>query len=190
MPLSQEKVLGAALELLDEVGLDELSTRRIATRLDVRVGALYWHFPEKAALLDALAERILGAALDGPLPGGDWEWCVFEWAMRLRRALLAHRDGARVVATFRAPGPSGQRIYDALAQALESAGLPQDAAYTGADTITSYVNGFTVEEQARGAQRPMTAAEQDRQFRTSLEVIIAGLRVTYLPETAGPEPPG
>jgi TetR/AcrR family tetracycline transcriptional repressor len=38
-------VLEGAIELLDEVGLDELSTRKLASRLGVHAGALYWHFP-------------------------------------------------------------------------------------------------------------------------------------------------
>src|SRR5882757_97661 len=59
MPLRRSEVIAAALLLLDEVGLDALSTRRLAARLDVHAGALYWHVASKHDLLDAIADKIL-----------------------------------------------------------------------------------------------------------------------------------
>ncbi|MCE3589844.1 TetR family transcriptional regulator, partial [Escherichia coli] len=57
--LQREAVIRAALDLLGETGVDGLTTRRIAAALGVQQPALYWHFKDKAALLDALAETIL-----------------------------------------------------------------------------------------------------------------------------------
>ena len=55
--LSRETVIRAALDLLNEVGVDGLSTRRLAERLGVQQPALYWHFKNKRELLDALSGR-------------------------------------------------------------------------------------------------------------------------------------
>ncbi|HHT8960921.1 TPA: TetR family transcriptional regulator, partial [Burkholderia cenocepacia] len=57
--LTRDTVLRAALDLLDEVGIDGLSTRRLAERLGVQSPTLYWHFRNKAELLDAMAEAIM-----------------------------------------------------------------------------------------------------------------------------------
>ena len=59
MRLSREQVLSTALELLDEVGLDHLTMRRLATALSVQNGATYWHFRSKQALLEAMADTLL-----------------------------------------------------------------------------------------------------------------------------------
>ena len=57
--LTRDTVLRAALELLDEVGIDGLSTRKLAERLGVQSPTLYWHFKNKGELLDAMAEAIM-----------------------------------------------------------------------------------------------------------------------------------
>ena len=54
--LQPNTVIRAALDLLNEVGVDGLTTRKLAERLGVQQPALYWHFRNKRALLDALAE--------------------------------------------------------------------------------------------------------------------------------------
>lgn len=57
--LDRAQVADTALRLLNEVGLDGLTLRRIATELDVKAPALYWHFANKQALLDELATEML-----------------------------------------------------------------------------------------------------------------------------------
>jgi AcrR family transcriptional regulator len=76
--------------------------RKLAAQLSVQAGALYWHFKHKQALLDAMADAVLAEAA-GPASQGTWEEQLAELGSRLRRAFLARRDGARVVAgTFTA----------------------------------------------------------------------------------------
>ena len=62
MPLERETVARAALVVLDEVGLDGLTVRRIAEALGVQNPALYWHFKNKQDLLDRMAEVMLADA--------------------------------------------------------------------------------------------------------------------------------
>ena len=49
MAIEREKILDAALMLINEVGLDKFTTRRLAERLGVQQPALYWHFRSKSA---------------------------------------------------------------------------------------------------------------------------------------------
>ncbi len=64
--LDRETVIQAALELLNEVGVDNLTTRKLAERLKVQQPALYWHFRNKRALLDALSEAMLEKITPAP----------------------------------------------------------------------------------------------------------------------------
>src|SRR5256885_5570673 len=99
--LEPDSVVRAALEVLDQTGLDGLSIRAIAERLGVRGPALYWHFRNKQALLDEMAEAMLAEHADelGPPREGQswWDWLA-DTARWQRRALLSHRDGPRVFA--------------------------------------------------------------------------------------------
>ena len=57
--MNRETVVGEALDLLDEVGLDAVSTRRLAKRLGVEQPSLYYHFRNKKELLGAMAEAAM-----------------------------------------------------------------------------------------------------------------------------------
>ena len=65
MKLDRDVILQAALSLLDEVGMDKLSTRLLAERLGVQQPALYWHFKNKRALLDAALSEELDTIMNG-----------------------------------------------------------------------------------------------------------------------------
>lgn len=104
MALDRPQVIDAALGLLDDVGLDALSLRALASRLGVQAPTLYWHIGSKAELLDALADAIMDEALQAiPACGSGDDWA--EWLLtaltQLRSAMLRHRDGARTISGAR-----------------------------------------------------------------------------------------
>ena len=111
----RESVARTALALLDEVGLADLSMRRIAGRLDVQPSALYWHFVSKQELLADLADRITAV-----IPGGGSD--VLATARGIRDALFAHRDGAELVLSTYALRLGSSPAQSALMRALESEG--------------------------------------------------------------------
>ncbi|MBS2536483.1 TetR/AcrR family transcriptional regulator C-terminal domain-containing protein [Catenulispora sp. NF23] len=174
MRLTPAVVLDAASTLLDEAGLDAFSTRKLATRLGVRVGALYWHYPSRQALLDAVAEQIVAEASAAPIPDGDWPEQAGAMIHALRDAMLAHADGARIIVEMDTPGPNAQAYIERLRGLLTAAGMDPATAENAADVLTSYLNGYTIEEQAHkaGQQRATT----DRGFEFGLNVVLAGLR--------------
>lgn len=112
----RDSVARTALALLDEVGLADLSMRRIAARLDVQPSALYWHFSSKQELLAELADRI--TAVLPPRSTG-----VLTTARGIRDALFARRDGAELVLSTYALRPGSSPAKSALASALSDAGL-------------------------------------------------------------------
>ena len=124
MKLDSETILEAALALLDEVGMDKLSTRLLAERLGVQQPALYWHFKNKRALLDAMSGAILRRAHERrlPLEGESWEDFLRENARSFRRALLARRDGARLHAGTE-PDPGDLEMVEAQLAAVVNRGM-------------------------------------------------------------------
>ena len=170
------EVLRAAIELLDEVGLDGLTMRLLASRLGVRASALYRHYPSKQALLDAMVAHLV-VPPDGALPPleGPWDELLRAVAIGAREVMLAHRDGARLMTTFQQPSGDAVTVFQGLVAALIAAGLPQDGATVAVDTVMAYVNGSTIEEQARKADT-WPREQLDRAFRAGLELIITGIR--------------
>ncbi len=111
-------------DLLNEVGVDGLTTRKLAERLGVQQPALYWHFRNKRALLDALAEAMLAENHTHSVPRADDDWRSFLIgnARSFRQALLAYRDGARIHAGTR-PGAPQMETADAQLSLLLRGGF-------------------------------------------------------------------
>lgn len=183
MAIEREKILETALELLNEVGLDQLSTRRLAERLGVQQPALYWHFRSKGALLDALNALILSRyhADRAPRPGEPWDEFTLATARSFRRAMLAVRDGARLNAGTR---PDDSQFADAERQ-LElyvASGFTPDEAFTISISVARYVTGFVLEEQGEraddsakiiSARDPMEAVAQFPLLANALRPLFA-----------------
>lgn len=149
MKLQRDVVIRTALDLLDEVGIEGLSTRRLAERLGVQSPALYWHFKNKRALLDAMAAAMMdeGGMRRTVEPGTEWRAWLAEDARRFRRALLARRDGARLHAGTR-PEPAEFAAVESETALLCAAGLAPADALRAQIAIGRYVVGWVLEEQA------------------------------------------
>ncbi|MFD4658196.1 TetR/AcrR family transcriptional regulator C-terminal domain-containing protein [Kitasatospora sp. NPDC058444] len=163
--LDRAQVVDTALNLLNEAGLDGLTLRAIAARLDVKAPALYWHFKDKQALLDEMATEMMrrmtarsaaGAAADAaaradgdPAPG-DWREGYLRTMRTLRAELLRYRDGAKVYSGARFTDTSYAAGLDASLRLLVEAGFTPTAATRAWHTAYSYTIGYVVEEQAMG----------------------------------------
>ncbi|MGC5054444.1 TetR/AcrR family transcriptional regulator C-terminal domain-containing protein [Micromonospora sp. DT48] len=197
--LRKADVVDGALKLLDAEGIDGLTMRRLGAALNVQGSALYRHFPNKEALLDALADRIVDG-LGDPLPEADWRRQLYVLGDRMRSAMLAHRDGARVVGGTFAPGLNTMRGADRAITALCTAGLAPAQAGWLAFALFYYVLGHVIEEQAlaelpagdtwrqriekldaemsthhSAALAALTGADPGERFRYGLQVFIDGV---------------
>lgn len=148
MQLHRTDVVDGAIAILDQFGLADLTMRRLATSLHVQPGALYWHFPNKQALLGAVADRIL-APLDEPIAADEWFAQVSELAHRMRSCLLAYRDGAELVSATYASRLTTSKGRERVAGALIRGGMSREEADLAAYTLLYYVLGETVDEQSR-----------------------------------------
>ncbi|WP_371100927.1 TetR/AcrR family transcriptional regulator C-terminal domain-containing protein [Streptomyces sp. PU_AKi4] len=145
--LTRTAVIAAALHVLDERGLDSLSTRAVADRLGVRMNTVLWHVKTKARMLELMADAVLGGIRYDSLPDTPLERAR-ELAARYRRALLAHRDGAALVTGTYPAEPHTLRFADHLVDALLKAGADEQRAAWTAWTVTYFALGLTQEEQA------------------------------------------
>ncbi len=157
MKIDRSQIVDAALAILNEVGIDGLSTRLIAQRLGVQQPALYWHFKGKQALLAAMNAEMLkrNHSRNMPLAGETWQEFLRANARSFRSALLAWRDGARVHAGTDVD-PSHLDAIEAQLECLLTAGFDPERALALQIAIGRYVVGCVLEEQAD------TADAQDR----------------------------
>lgn len=162
MKVDRQRILDTALEVLNEVGIDALSTRAIAQRLGVQQPALYWHFKNKRALLDAINGEILARAHEARVPrdGETWQDFLRRNGRSFRAALLSYRDGARVHAGTEAD-PGDLAHVETQAAFLVAAGFTPGQAMQLFVAVGRYVVGCVLEEQASPIEGSVEQARLD-----------------------------
>lgn len=95
--LSREQVIRAALELLNEGGLEAFSVAKLGKRLNASAMSLYTYFPSRDALLDAIADDVF-KSFEAPCPDQDWRVYVREWLDRVAAHFRQHRVALTVIA--------------------------------------------------------------------------------------------
>lgn len=172
MALTREQIVDAAMAILREYGLADLSMRRLARDLDVQPGALYWHIKNKQDLLTVLAGLIL-EAVGRPVS-------LRELAKAIRGALLSVRDGAEVVALAHALAPEDPSPLLHVRRMLSGRGLSVQEEQWAADSLIHYILGAVTQEQTRaGLARAglLDTADDgaDAAFDFGLGIYLAGL---------------
>lgn len=186
--LTEADVLAAAHALLAERGADGVSVRGIAARLGVAPNAVYTYFPDRAAVLGALVDGVLGRVDQGAFrdPALRWQERVRALALALRAALLADPGVVRLMGGAPPTGPHALAVGEVLLEILEAAGLgPADAA-RGSYLLTVYVLGAVALEAAELTEPGPPPAEDERVAARAR--VFAAVPAERLPRTAAAAP--
>lgn len=89
-PLTRDRIVAAALALIDRDGLSAVTMRRIADELGVQAPSLYNHMRSKEALLDAVAAAVMEQVDASAFERLDWRAALEAWAWSYYEALVAH----------------------------------------------------------------------------------------------------
>ncbi|ARF57089.1 TetR/AcrR family transcriptional regulator C-terminal domain-containing protein [Streptomyces gilvosporeus] len=155
--IDRKQVVETALRLLNEVGLDGLTLRRIAKELNVQAPALYWHFKNKQELLDEMATEIFrrmtvqlraGTGPWGDGPGYTWQDAALTAARELRRELLSYRDGGKVFSGTRMTDESAAGPLETHLGRIVAAGFTPREAVRAWFTLYNFTIGLVIEEQS------------------------------------------
>lgn len=135
--LTRERLVEAALSLVSEEGLEGLSMRALADRLEVKAASLYWHVRDRRELLDMLAESVLDS-VQTPRRRGSWRANVVATGAALGRVVAATKDADRIL--LEAPeAVRRSRLFHDLVDQLQSAGLQPVEATDAALMVSTYV---------------------------------------------------
>ena len=182
---SRGDVAEMALHLLDEFGLPDLTMRRLATALGVQPSALYWHFPNKQALLAAVSEQILSPMSDIHLDELALPRAACALGARMRDCLLEHRDAAELVSSSLALGLVEPPVRPALLEAARRHGVSDQLAEVAAEVVVHFVLGYVFHEQQRLTadslgllERSPASSTDGAGFTEAMTLIADGLEVS------------
>jgi TetR/AcrR family tetracycline transcriptional repressor len=168
MKVNREIVVEAGLNLLNEVGLEQLTLRRLAKKLKIQAPTLYWHFKSKEELIDAMATLVLARGAPSLVPlkdARDWKTWVNAFGMGLRQTLLKYRDGARVVAGSRLTDTVYMETAERIGHRLVEAGFSVRQAVVLLSTVYTFTISFVIEEQAVFPMKGKRSPSYDLQKR-------------------------
>ncbi len=141
-PLQREQIVAAALKIVDRHGLKALSMRRLGAELGVDPMAVYYHLPNKQALLDAIVEAVMGSIdLTVDNPAKPSEERVLAAARAYRDVLLAHVNALPILLAHGPVTPGAMRPVELLIGILRDAGLPPAEALMGMNVVAAAVRG-------------------------------------------------
>lgn len=157
--LSRERILASALELVDQDGLEALTMRRLADRLEVDPMSLYNHVESKDDLLDGLTEA-LWSEVCLPDRAKGWKRTLREFATSIRGLARAHPLAyPLLIGRAILPRPALEAI-DASLNRLEAAGLARPKAAEMLRTLIAYAAGYALLELSCAPAQGSTQLEQ------------------------------
>jgi AcrR family transcriptional regulator len=182
MQLTRERIIDAAVQLIEREGVDAVSMRRVATELGSAPMSLYNHVPSKAALLDGVVEQV-AAGIARPEPTASWEDDVRAQARAFRAIAHAYPRCTMLVVSRPASTAATRTIEHALAT-LRAAGFGEEDAARTVRAFVAYIVGSLLREvgispsvapEAEPQAPRLSRADHDADFEFGLEVLLRGI---------------
>jgi AcrR family transcriptional regulator len=172
-PLSRERIVETAVELLDAAGEGGLTFRALTERLATGPGAIYWHVANKSELLEAATDAVVAAALavvpaepaESPGSPGSPQDGIRTVALGLFDAIDAHPWLATQLSTqlSRAPGGSvTPRVLESIGRQVCALGVPEDGWFAAASVLVHYILGAAGQNAANAVHARVLGSGLDR----------------------------
>lgn len=145
--LSRERVVEAALHIMDTEGLDAVTMRRVGRELGVEAMSLYNHVQDKDDLLDGIREYVL-SQFEDPGTEGPWEERARRGARSWREALRAHPNTLVLISESKGPSvsPGSMRPTEIALRLLGEVGLSEEDTVKAFCAFGGYIVGFVMFE--------------------------------------------
>ena len=199
--LSRDRIAAAAVDLVDQHGLEQFGVRRLASAMGVDPMSIYNHVKGKAALLDAISAAVLAEAKDKVTsagPPGPWDDTARQLARAYRDLARRHPRVFPLLATRAQTSPVALTAIERLSAAMRRDGFPDQAIADAPLTLFGFLNGYLLAtvraspDEAPAvpgfdaAQYPtmasLAALQADfgsaTEFNRLLETVLAGIRDT------------
>ena len=144
-PLTKDRVLQAAIDLVDREGLGALTMRRLGSELGFEAMSLYKHVANKDEILDGMVEIVVGQ-IEVPTPTAEWREAMRRRAASAREVLGKHSWAIGLLESRGSNGPATSRYLNAILGNLLSAGFSNEDAAHAFWLLDCYVYGQVIQE--------------------------------------------
>jgi AcrR family transcriptional regulator len=147
--LSRDRIIDAAIELLDSSGEGGLTFRTLSEQLATGPGAIYWHIASKSELLTAACDAIVARTMEAHMVGATPKATIRVLALGMFDAIDAHPwvGSALIRAELQSPMV---RIVERLGQQVRALGVPKVKQWAAVSALFSYILGVGGQNAANG----------------------------------------
>jgi TetR/AcrR family transcriptional regulator, tetracycline repressor protein len=174
--LTRGRVVAMARRIGGQRGVETLTMRRLASALGVMPNALYTYFPDKASILDAVLDDLLGD-VERPSTRVAWHRGLVSLMSSYRRVLLTQPGLIPLSVSRPMVGPNALVLREDMLTLLRRGGLDGAAAVTAFLALFAYTTGFVAFEAARGP------GERDARQRAEARELYVALPDEDFPST-------
>lgn len=168
--LTRASIIEGAVMLADEIGVDALTIRKLATSLGVKPMTIYHYVKNKESIIDGMVDEVFGK-IELPPDDTDWKSAIRTRSTSARAVLNQHSWAVPLMESRRAPGPATLRHHDAVLACLRNGGLSVEMTAHAYAVIDAFIYGFAIQE----ASLPSTSGTD------GLDAIIETLPVNEYP---------
>jgi AcrR family transcriptional regulator len=161
--LTRERVLSAAVDVVDEAGLGALTMRALGQRLDVEAMSLYNHVANKDDILDGIVDLVV-SEIDLPSDVVDWKEAMRQRATSARTVFARHSWASGLVDSRQTSGPARLRYFDWMIGTLRRAGFSLETSARAFSVLDSYIYGFGRQQLNLSAGGDMSPEEMAEAF--------------------------
>ncbi|MCU1648110.1 MAG: Transcriptional regulator, TetR family [Nocardia sp.] len=157
-PLSRERIVEAAIEILDTDGESALTFRALTARLATGAGAIYWHVANKNELLTATTNDVIARVVTDVVSDADPREAIRTIALGVFDTIDAHPWVGTQLSSE--PWQSATlQIFEGIGGQLQALGVPERAQFDSASALVNYILGLAG-QYAAGAR--LLARDTDR----------------------------
>jgi len=179
-PLSYERIIQAALDILNSFGVKGLSMRRLAAALNVEAASLYHHIPNKEDLLQKVIDAVSAKAVVPEEGSQPWTKTFYTFASNFRAILRTHPGVVPLVATRSVSEETNARLAMPLIAAMESTTASPEEVLIVIQSIAVFVIGHALAEVGNWPEPPTAPLSYyDQWFETGIHALINGFKHQY-----------
>jgi AcrR family transcriptional regulator len=170
--IKEDRILEASWTLLDKAGIEEFSMRKLANELNFQAPALYWYFPSKQSIFQALVNKISNEILSSIDLKGDWKEQLYSFSISIRDVLRKFPCSAQLLMKTLPNEPEYIRLINKLLQIIDTCSLSDNEKFSSITCLLNFIISFQLDiyEQTKVniAMQSDTDKDAEKVFAESL----------------------
>ncbi|AIQ70116.1 TetR/AcrR family transcriptional regulator [Paenibacillus graminis] len=144
--ISEETILSAAWELMDKIGIEEFSMRKLAVELNIQAPSLYWYFENKQSIFQALANEVAKEVLQAAKHEGEWQEQLTDYALKIKNTLSKYPCSPILWMRTVPSEPDYLALINGLLEIIDPLPLEEKDKFASIACVMNYVISFELDK--------------------------------------------